>query len=223
MIGLTYVVLPEEHASDDVSSAVCFLKVHTPEGRYGAVAWRIPHVWRATNEVEGALVTGLLGDAQRRTEDRSTEEWLLHSNLFVRAYDRAGTAPRSTWQVTLLRRRGMAPYRRPDSDMARPVSPSILTASAIDVRNPAFTRDVANNVWHFEGDRIERKIAARLYRLTCWSDEEVLALQSGKAPSTLRLARLGLAMDYIPTAVKQPYGWERPGPGGQVTLFAEDE
>lgn len=219
MIGLALAVLDMEPAAEDLAAAVSFLRDCTPPGRYAAAVWPVIQEWRPTVDVEGSIVVGLLGHAEARTEDRQTESWLLHSNLFVRGYEHAGSAPCETWQVILLRRHGDAPYVRLRSSSPQPVDEDVVSASQIDVANPAFTRDVANNVWHLRAGHIPTAITSRLGRLLCWADEEVVVLNPGGRRTSISAVSLSVEAPFIPVATKRPYAWENLGPGGQTPLF----
>lgn len=219
MIGLALTVLDMEPAAEDMATAVSFLRECAPPGRYAAAVWPVVYEWRPTVDVEGTIVLGLLGDAATRTEDRQTESWLFHSNLFVRGYEHAGAAPCETWQVVLLRRNGDAPYARLRPASHQPVDEDLVTSSQIDVANPAFTRDVANNVWHLRAGQVPTAVTARLGRLLCWADEDVVVLHPGGRRTTVSAASLSIEAPYIPVATKQPYTWENLGPGGQTALF----
>ena len=71
--------------------------------------------------------------------------------------------------VVIFRRKGEKAYKRRLS-----ASKDLLRRSELDTLHPAFTRDVANNVWHMRNGRGLNHVIDRLGSLLAWPDERIL-------------------------------------------------
>ena len=69
----------------------------------------------------------------------------------------------------IFRRKGEKAYKRRLS-----ASKDLLESSKLEALQPAFTRDVANNVWHMRNGRGLNHVIDRLGSLLAWPDERIL-------------------------------------------------
>ena len=177
-----------------------------PDGRFFAVVWEIPHSWQATVDPEGDVINLMMGAPSERCEDKESEAWLLHATLWVRCYDgqRESNAPRRTFKVLILRRRGEPPRSRVKSAHL-----DVIEASRISVSDPVFPREVVNNVWHLWNESAWDAIVGRLSRLLAWDDETVVVYAPMGQVLETPVHSLSLAMDLIGRSEKVHLDWPK--------------
>ena len=149
-----------------------------PDGRCLAIIWDpgntldcgVPIESLATNTIMGPAISRTTSNksSERRQSSDTRNEWNLFGTLAVRDMQDSANV-RGYRSVVIFRREGPRIFERRHS-----VSDEIIESSMIDVGAKAFTRDFANNVWHFSGGDVETAIARRLSYLLTWSDEFTL-------------------------------------------------
>ena len=170
-VGLTALVVDVDATDSAIRKRIEFVKASTPEGRHCAVAYQMPQAsdWgQARNWVEAVSAETFLGQPSDRSEG---DAWEFFGNIVVRL-----CRPRANKRllmreagVVIFRRKGEKPYKRRLS-----ASKDLLRRSDIDTLHPAFTRDVANNVWHMRNRRGLNHVIDRLGGLLAWPDERIL-------------------------------------------------
>jgi len=141
-------------------------------GRFLVAYWRLSSGWRGQRPVEATLTSSLCGTP----EGRGPRGMLFFANMGIRIYgDEGASSPEQELAALLLRRRG------PPMRELRHRSPaSVVEASRLDTRDFAFTRDVANSVWHLQASGWRRALHARFARLLSWENERVAVRVNGK-------------------------------------------
>lgn len=179
--------LSETHVREAAQSAA----EHVPDGRCVAFIWNTPHDWGSERPVEAWLNNALL-------RSQSPKNFIFFGNVAVRAYRDLAAAPTRTLVVMMFRRLGDKAYLR-----KRTASADLLEESYLDTKAYSFTRDWANNVWHFHEKNVEWSVISRLSSVCRWNDEKTLTIgvQDVLEP---------LPGDLIPIATKQPYSWRPP-------------
>ena len=170
-VGLTALVADLDVTDSAIRKRTELVKALTPEGRCCAVAYQMPQAtdWRlARNWVEAVSVEVFLDPPSDRSKD---DDWEFFGNIAVRL-----CRPRANRRllmreagVVIFRRKGEKAYKRRLS-----ASKDLLRRSELDTLRPAFTRDVANNVWHMRNGRGLNHVIDRLGSLLAWSDERIL-------------------------------------------------
>lgn len=94
--------------------------------------------FQPTVSYESLALRTLMGSPLNRNTD-----WLFFGNGVIRGYTPAKKKLSSTWQWVILQKSGERTLAKRHTS-----SQLQLSKSAIPVSHPAFTRDVANNVWH---------------------------------------------------------------------------
>ena len=170
-VGLTALVVDVDATDSAIRKRIEFVKAWTPEGRHCAVAYQMPQAsdWgQARNWVEAVSAETFLGPPSDRSEG---DAWEFFGNIAVRL-----CRPRANKRllmreagVVIFRRKGEKPYKRRLS-----ASKDLLRRSELDTLRPAFTRDVANNVWHMRNGRGLNHVIDRVGSLLAWPDERIL-------------------------------------------------
>ncbi len=142
-----------------------------PGGRCFAIIWDLGATISKGLPLESIATDTLMGAARSRTVPKSAltaqadDDWSLFGTLAVRSMQDSFTVG-AYKSVIIFRKAGPRTFERRHS-----ASPELLQTSRIDVEAKAFTRDFANNVWHFSGRDVETMIAQRLSYLMTWHDE----------------------------------------------------
>ena len=146
-----------------------------PGGRCFAIIWDPGTTITRGLRLESIATDALMGAASSRTlpnqmsnSDAAIQpghKWNLFGTLAVRDLLDSSTVGAYKF-VIIFRKEGPRAFERRHS-----ASPELLQASKIDVGAKAFTRDFANNVWHFSGNDVAALIAQRLSYLMTWDDE----------------------------------------------------
>jgi hypothetical protein len=170
-VGLTALVVDVDATDSAIRKRAALMMSKTPEGRCCAVAYQMPQAtdWRqARNWVEAVSVEVFLDPPSGRSEGN---EWEFFGNIAVRLC-RPHPNKRLLMReagVVIFRRKGEKAYKRRLS-----ASKDLLRRSELDTLHPAFTRDVANNVWHMRNGRGLNHVIDRLGSLLAWPDERIL-------------------------------------------------
>lgn len=198
-IGLVTVDLSTVTSARKIGHLVNRGREAVPAGRCLVVLWKPRNSWGEQLPVDSLVTNNVLDVAS----SRSRCEFEFFANGTTRTYSLRRNAFHLTgclhWLV--FRRVGYRAYAR-----RRDTKKSILKASRLPVLHKAFTRDVANNVWHLP-TRVAKDLSLRrLEGLLAWSDEGVLAVQQNKVTQH-RVRQFTLEESLIGVATKQPYEW----------------
>jgi hypothetical protein len=141
-------------------------------------------------------------------KNRGTE-WNFFGNGAIRSYSPVRMKLTSTWQWMILQREGERTLEK------RHRTNSLnLKKSSLPVSHPAFTRDVANNVWHLNEDAIVKTAIGRFRSLLTWPDESLIHFHNNQKKIEVPYSKLDLNDDLIGVAHKKEYLWNN-----QDTLF----
>lgn len=163
------------------------------DGRYLLCYWHVEDSLAQSQNWElNILRTFLLKASERSSET----DWDFSANGAIRGLGGEALVSKTIFWV-LLRKKGPKPYVR-----VKNTNVEIRRKSTIPVKDPAFTRDVANNVWHTTIDRVEDELLARFRALLSWSDEESLH-GDVSGWSLVPYEPLSLAQAGIPKIVKR--------------------
>jgi len=132
-------------------------------------------------------------------EAKQTPEWLLFGTIAVRLIEPGADQPFGFRSVIIFRSAGPKAYER-----RKAVSAELQQQSQINVAHKAFTRDVANNTWHFIPDKCDDAIVRRLAYLLTWADENTSHI-SGGTITTIPRPDLNMDTDLVPVPVKRAY------------------
>ena len=154
--------------------------------------------------IESSILRKLMNAPEKRDDS-----WLFFGNGAIRGYSDTTKKHSSTWQWLILQKAGERTLAR------RKVSTKkMLNSVELPVSHYAFTRDVANNVWHLPESSILPNAINRLGALLSWPGDKVLYSQNGKAPKEFEVKKMDLANDLIGVAQKKIYTWNN-----EDTLF----
>ena len=166
-------------------------------GRYLITVFDAPNDWNSRIPIEGLVVSSTLGPV----ENRSTE-WEFYGNGAIRCYKSKSLKISKTLQWNILRRSGEKPYAR------RGTLPAAkLKANTIPVSDKAFTRDVANNVWHLKEEDLRERLIARFSSLLTWQDEDFIVISGSRTKAIVDRSKLVLSEDLVGVPTKIPYFW----------------
>jgi hypothetical protein len=199
MNGIVFVkargVTPSEALEELIREAM----LEVEDGRCLVVTWvellrdgaRVP-----VEPIAVRTVVGAPGSQQRRDG-----EWLFFGNGSARLFRDSQDRPYGTCFWLAFRKRGEKVFARRHS-----APPGVTSESKIDVSNPVFTRDVANNVWHMVDTPKCDRILRRLQCLLSWSDEVAIVF-SAEGRRRMRWCKRNFDDDLIGVPVKIPYRW----------------
>jgi hypothetical protein len=172
----------------------------TPEGRVLAVIYDLPGDWITSYPWESVVSSLVLQDPLLRSAD---PDWQILSTLAVRCCKVGGKDRKVTREigVALFAKKGSKAYKRRGSTTKK-----VAASSQLETLHPAFTRDVANNVWHLSSSNPISEIKNRLTALLTWSDESTLCFRKGKK-ITLSHDSLNLNISLIGVPTKVLYEW----------------
>lgn len=167
------------------------------EGRYLITVFDAPNNWNARIPIEALLITNTLGPIENRSTD-----WEFYGNGAIRCYTSKTLKLTRTLQWNIVRRSGDKPYTR-----RRIMSASVLKKNTIPVSDKAFTRDVANNVWHLKDEDLQVRLIARFSALLAWQDEGFTVISGSKSKAVVDRSKLVLSEDLVGVPTKIPYFW----------------
>jgi hypothetical protein len=172
----------------------------TPEGRVLAVIYDLPRDWGTTYPWESMVSSVILKDPLLRS---SEPDWQILSTLAIRCCKVGGKNRKVTREigVALFAKKGSKAYKRRGSTTKK-----VTTSSQLETLHPAFTRDVANNVWHLSSSNPISEIKHRLTALLTWSDESTLCFRKGRR-MTVSHDSLDLDIALIGVPTKVLYTW----------------
>ena len=135
--------------------------------------------------------------------DKRDDSWLFFGNGAIRGYSEVNKKLSSTWQWLILQRSGEKTLTR-----RKTASNKMLKDVTLPVSHFAFTRDVANNVWHLPEKTIVQNAINRFGALLTWPGDVMLHSQNGKSPLVFEAKKMDLSNDLIGVAQKKIYLWE---------------
>ena len=107
-----------------------------------------------------------------------------------------------TLQWNIIKRIGDKPYkRRGEFSIAK------TKLDTVPVKDPVFTRDVANNVWHLNEENLTERLSARFSSLLTWKDEDFIVISGTKISKIEDRKKLVLKADLVGVPTKVPYIW----------------
>lgn len=135
--------------------------------------------------------------------DKRDDSWLFFGNGAIRGYSEVNKKLSSTWQWLILQQSGEKTLTR-----RKTASNKMLKDVTLPVSHFAFTRDVANNVWHLPEKTIVQNAINRFGALLTWPGDVMLHSQNGKSPLVFEAKKMDLSNDLIGVAQKKIYLWE---------------
>jgi len=208
-IGLVVLKLPSNALN--VLELIDMVKKYSeivPEGRCMAIVWDPGNNLSECAPVESLVTNALMGTAGSRALPnavpnpdalaQTSGNWNLFGTVAAREMQDSSTVLGYRFLV-IFRREGLRTFERRHS-----ASPELLQESLIDVGAKAFTRDFANNVWHFSGGDVVNQISQRLSYLLTWNDETtVIADQESLSHVSRKIPQMDLQQ--IPVAERESY------------------
>jgi hypothetical protein len=212
-MGLAVLFLRDLTSPEQMSSQIRFAASLPARGRCLAVVWDPGTSLPAPAAVESIATNLLMGNPRDRVEplaEGSDElSWLLFGTIAVRLLEPHSEQASGYRSVIIFRSVGPKAYLRRKAAEA-----SLLEQSKIAVAHKAFTRDVANNTWHFVPKDCDDLIVDRLAYLMTWADEQTAVVEDGNVVVRPR-SNLDLDASLIPVPTKRAYYRE-------PTLLGED-
>lgn len=201
LIGLVTVDLLAASSARKIEHLVACGMEAVPVGRCLVVIWTPRNSWGEQIPIDSIVTKSVLGVASSRPHG----EFEFFANGTTRMYSVQQTeyelAGCLHWLI--FRRGGDRAYAR-----RKNASKSLLERSNLPALHKAFTRDVANNVWHLPARSAKDLTLRRLEGLLAWSDESVVTVQQNKI-ARHRVREFNLKNSLIGVAMKQPYERDR--------------
>ena len=154
--------------------------------------------FQPTVSYESLALRTLMGSPLNRNTD-----WLFFGNGVIRGYTPAKKKLSSTWQWVILQKSGERTLAKRHTS-----SQLQLSKSAIPVSHPAFTRDVANNVWHLNESTLIKTSLHRFRALLTWPDEQLIHFHNLQKKTNIPYLKMDLSQDLIGVAEKSIYYWD---------------
>lgn len=148
--------------------------------------------------IEAVVLRELMNSPSKRDDS-----WLFFGNGVIRGYSEVNKKHSSTWQWLIIQKSGEKTLSR-----RKTATNKVLKDVMLPVSHFAFTRDVANNVWHLPEKTIIQNSINRFAALLSWPGDVMLHSQNGKTPLVFESIRMDLSKDLIGVAQKKIYLWE---------------
>jgi hypothetical protein len=148
--------------------------------------------------IESIVLRELMNSPEKRDDS-----WFFFGNGAIRGYSEVNKKLSSTWQWLILQKNGEKTLSRRKTS-----SKKLLREVALPVSHFAFTRDVANNVWHLPEKSILQNAIGRFGSLLSWPGDVMLHSQNGKLAQRVERKKMDLNNDLIGVAQKKIYLWE---------------
>jgi hypothetical protein len=200
MTHKTVLSLFKDSSSMDSDSIIQQVKVsssHVSEGRYLISVFDAPKNWDSRVPLEALIVTGTLGNIEDRNSD-----WEYFGNGAIRCYKGKSLKLSKTLQWNIIKKIGDKPYKRRNE-----FSIAKTKQNTVPVKDPVFTRDVANNVWHLNEEHLIDRLIARFSSLLTWQDEDFVVVSGTKISKINDRKKLVLKSDLVGVPSKVPYIW----------------
>jgi hypothetical protein len=183
--------------SDSIIQQVNLSSSHVSDGRYLISVFDTPKNWESRVPIESLIVTGTLGNIEDRNSD-----WEYFGNGVIRCYKGKTLKLSKTLQWNIVKKIGDKPYkRRSEFSIVR------TKQNTVPVKDPVFTRDVANNVWHLNEENLIDRLIARFSSLLTWQDEDFVVVSGTKISQVDDRKKLVLKSDLVGVPSKVPYIW----------------
>jgi hypothetical protein len=182
---------------DSIIDQVKISSSNVTAGRYLISVFDAPLDWESRIPIEALVVSGTLGNIENRNPN-----WEYFGNGAIRCYKGKSLKLSRTLQWSIIKKLGDKPYKRRDE-----FSIAKTKQNTVPVKDPVFTRDVANNVWHLNEENLTERIIARFSSLLTWSDEEFIVISGTKISKIDERKKLNLKLDLVGVPSKVPYIW----------------
>ena len=170
---------------------------HVTAGRYLISVFDAPSNWESRIPIEALVVSGTLGNIENRNPN-----WEYFGNGAIRCYKGKSLKLSRTLQWSIIKKLGDKPYKRRNE-----FSIAKTKQNTVPVKDPVFTRDVANNVWHLNEENLDERLIARFSSLLTWNDEDFLVISGTKISKIEDRKKLVLKTDLVGVPSKVPYIW----------------
>ena len=184
--------------SDAIIQQIKISSSHVSDGRYLISVFDAPTNWDSRVPLEALVVSGTLGNIKDRNSD-----WEYFGNGAIRCYKGKLLKLSKTLQWNIIKKIGDKPYKRRNE-----FSTAKTKQNTVPVKDPVFTRDVANNVWHLNEVNLIDRLVARFSSLLTWHDEDFYFISEGKVSQIIDRKRLILNEDLVGVPTKVPYFWD---------------
>jgi hypothetical protein len=183
--------------SDSIINQVEVASSQVTAGRYLISVFDAPSNWESRIPIESMIVAGTLGNIENRNPN-----WEYFGNGAIRCYKGKSLKLSKTLQWSIIKKLGDKPYKRRSEF-------SILKTkqNTVPVKDPVFTRDVANNVWHLNEENLIDRLIARFSSLLTWQDEDFVVISGTKISKITDRKKLILKSDLVGVPSKIPYIW----------------
>ena len=183
--------------SESIINQVEISSSQVTAGRYLISVFNAPLNWESRIPIEALVVSGTLGNIENRNPN-----WEYFGNGAIRCYKGKSLKLSKTLQWNIIKKLGDKPYKRRDEF-------SILKTkqNTVPVKDPVFTRDVANNVWHLKEEDLTTRLIARFSSLLTWHDEDFVVVSGTKISMVENRKKLELISDLVGVPSKVPYIW----------------
>jgi len=183
--------------SDLIINQVEVASSQVTAGRYLISVFDAPSNWESRIPIESLIVAGTLGNIENRNPN-----WEYFGNGAIRCYKRKSLKLSKTLQWSIIKKLGDKPYKRRGE-----FSVSKTKQNTVPVKDPVFTRDVANNVWHLSEENLIDRLIARFSSLLTWQDEDFVVISGAKISKITDRKKLVLKSDLVGVPSKIPYIW----------------
>ena len=188
---------PTQSNRDSIIDQVKVSSSHVTDGRYLISVFDAPSNWESRIPIEALVVSGTLGNIENRNPN-----WEYFGNGAIRCYKGKSLKLSRTLQWSIIKKLGDKPYkRRSEFSIAK------TKQNTVPVKDPVFTRDVANNVWHLNEENLDERLIARFSSLLTWNDEDFVVISGTKISKIEDRKKLALKVDLVGVPSKVPYIW----------------
>jgi hypothetical protein len=200
MTHKTVLSLFTQPTQSNIDSIIDQVKVSSSQvtaGRYLISVFDAPLNWESRIPIESLVVAGTLGNIENRNPN-----WEYFGNGAIRCYKGKSLKLNRTLQWSIIKKLGDKPYkRRAEFSIAK------TKQNTVPVKDPVFTRDVANNVWHLNEENLDERLIARFSSLLTWNDEDFVVISRAKISKIDGRKKLVLNADLVGVPSKVPYIW----------------
>jgi hypothetical protein len=188
---------PTQSNVDSIIDQVKISSSNVTAGRYLISVFDAPLDWESRIPIEALVVSGTLGNIENRNPN-----WEYFGNGAIRCYTGKALKFSRTLQWSIIKKLGDKPYKRRGE-----FSNAKTKQNTVPVKDPVFTRDVANNVWHLNEENLTERLIARFSSLLTWNDEEFIVISGNKISKIDDRKKLVLKSDLVGVPSKVPYIW----------------